>query len=124
MISTLLKPWFEIEVFWKFNKTDFTPIPNIDVVMIKIKRRNKPLLQYTSSLKYRDFIIYSYNRNKGFAKLEFGRILELFREYQRNADFRKKNLVANAVRKILKDQGKLEKIHRTRKDKNWRNCRL
>ena len=118
MMATLLKPLFEISIFWNFKRTDFIPIPNVDIVMIRITRRNNPLIPLSILKDFRDFILYTYNRKK-MARLEFFQIVKLFNHYIHRTGAYERKIISIEAEKILKRQENLEKIHRTRVDKNW-----
>jgi 23S rRNA (adenine-N6)-dimethyltransferase len=119
MMATLLKPWFEISIFWKFERCDFIPRPNVDCVMIKLKRRELSLVPVEQKQIFRDYIFYIYNREK-VAKQNFVQLIKLFERYVQNTTGRQKRLIALEARKILEQQQTTQKIHRTRTDKNWR----
>jgi 23S rRNA (adenine-N6)-dimethyltransferase len=119
MMAVLLKPWFEISVFHKFSRWDFIPRPNVDVVMIKIIRRKMPTVLWSSLRDYRDFIICSYNRKKGFSKLDYKEILKRYEYYIKNASSYEKKRISLLAKSVLEKQKNIQKIHRTRKDKYW-----
>ncbi len=119
MLSTLIKPWFEIGVYWNFRRFDFIPKPNVNVVMIKITRRRILPVSGKNRILYRDYVIYSYNRQK-IASLNFEKLLNRFYYYLKHASNYQKKIVAIKSHKILHDQKTLPKIHRTRNDKGWR----
>ena len=119
MQSVLLKPWFDISVFWKFSAWDFTPKPNVEIVMLKIVRRELPLLSYKQRNVYRDYVYVSYNRQK-MAKLEYEYFFMLFNNYLKNSGPDEKKINAIKAQRIMKEQGLIRKIHRTRKDNKWR----
>lgn len=119
MMSTLLKPWFDIDIFWKFNRSDFVPRPHVDAAMIQIKRVKNPLIEDKYKDLYEDFIVYIYNRSK-IAKLEFSDTLELFDNFLKDSNPNQKRVVIQEAQRIQKLQGSIQKIHRTRTDRNWR----
>lgn len=55
-----LKPWFELEVVHHFQRTDFTPIPGVDVVMLRLRKRGPPLVRYANRQHFRDFVTYMF----------------------------------------------------------------
>ena len=118
MIATLLKPWFEIDIFWKFKREDFIPYPRVDSVMLNVKRLDKPLISYGRKKSYRDFVVYYYNHFR-VARLDFSQFLKLFSEYMLSADKNRKEKVSREAERILEVQKGIQKIHRTRKDRNW-----
>jgi 23S rRNA (adenine-N6)-dimethyltransferase len=54
--SVLVKPWFRLKIIWSFKKTDFSPVPNVDVVMLHIEKRIPPLISPTDFSIYQRFI--------------------------------------------------------------------
>jgi 23S rRNA (adenine-N6)-dimethyltransferase len=117
MISMLLKPWFEIEVLYKFKRLDFLPIPNVDIVMIKIEKRNKPLLPSYSLNYWSDWVIYTYNSSK-IARLDYDELVKRYEYHIKNASNYDKKRTSLLARKIIEKQKNIQKIHRTRKDRN------
>ena len=87
--------------------------------------------------KYQDFITYAFNQPKPNvaeslskimkvkvtnlkpSELDFKEWVSLFDLFLRQSD-RQQNLVGDSFSKQLKQQESLEKINRTRVDKNWR----
>ncbi|OGM13796.1 hypothetical protein A3A76_04770 [Candidatus Woesebacteria bacterium RIFCSPLOWO2_01_FULL_39_23] len=119
MMATLLKPWFDISLFWRFEKSDFVPTPKINTTMIRISKVTTPLINKSYAMLYRDFVLYKYSRSK-VAKLNFDQFLKMFNSYVYKTSDAQKMVIANYARKILRQQKGLEKIHRTRLDKHWR----
>ncbi len=82
-ISTILSYLYDLEIIEIFDKWDFNPIPNIDIVLLKISRKEKQEKEY---LLYRDFVTYVFNqRNRNvidtFKKLFTDNQLKYIREY-------------------------------------------
>src|SRR5258707_9247935 len=42
--AILLKPWFEMEIVHRFQRKDFMPAPQVDVVMLRLRKRGPPLI--------------------------------------------------------------------------------
>ena len=120
MISVLLYPWFEIRVYWEFERRDFIPKPSVDCVMIDVKRRDKPLLSWSDSRMYKDFILYLYNKERGVAGLKKEMIVARFEDFFKTSNSRLRREIERRARKIEKDQKNIKKIHRTRVDRNWK----
>ncbi|UCG29957.1 MAG: 23S ribosomal RNA methyltransferase Erm [candidate division WOR-3 bacterium] len=55
-LSVLLKPWFDLKITRSFRKTDFSPAPRVDVVMLYIEKRNPSLVSTIDASKYEKFI--------------------------------------------------------------------
>lgn len=58
--SILVKPWFYFETLWKFQRTDFVPIPAVDVVLLHIHRREKPLVSRENIALFRKFVTFGF----------------------------------------------------------------
>jgi 23S rRNA (adenine-N6)-dimethyltransferase len=56
--SLLLKPWFEAEVVHRFRRSDFMPLPHVDVVMLRLRKRGPPLVSSREGQCFRDFAVY------------------------------------------------------------------
>ena len=143
MVSLFLKPWFELRTIYHFKKTDFYPIPKVNVVLMKIKKRGNPLIEEKQTQIYRDFIVYGFTHFKSNLKNTFKKIftyeqfkrlsynlkieksllptdltfeqwLGLFECFLTKVDESKKSLVIGAENRLKKQQSHLQKIHRTR----------
>lgn len=149
--SLLIKPFFELSIAHRFKRTDFRPIPKVDVVLLRIKKRQQLLLEPKNRQLYKDFIVYSFNTwkptlqeglKKIFTRTQFPRLakdlgfsvsakptdlkfwqwLGLFNFFAKQTDVSKKLLVRRAENKLKSQQAKLNKIHRTRVSRNWRKA--
>jgi 23S rRNA (adenine-N6)-dimethyltransferase len=147
-ISTILYPWFLFNVVYEFKRSDFSPRPNIDTILLQIKKRNVPLLDVSQRSIYEDFITYSFNqtkpniaeglvdifgsefmhksaRNFGFSprskpsELDFRNWIDLFKVFL-TIPQNKYNKVKGSFAKLIKQQENIEKINRTRIDKDWK----
>lgn len=54
--SLVRKPWFSMEITHWFRESDFIPQPKVDAVMIKISKRETPLLNHPEQESYVQFI--------------------------------------------------------------------
>jgi len=143
--ALLLKPFFEIKVFYKFNKKDFKPAPFIDIIMLHIDKLEIPLIEETNKDNYFDFVVYGTtqckttlkeNLSKIFTSEQFKRLaknldfsvttrpldityiqwVELFKYYQEFVIEGKKALVKDSYNKQKLEQSKLKKVYKT-----WRH---
>lgn len=57
--SLLLKPFFDLKIIWHFDRNDFHPTPNTDVVMLQIKQKAQADIDYRERNDYSRFISYS-----------------------------------------------------------------
>lgn len=71
MFSVMHKPWFEFEIVHHFKRYDFSPIPNVDAVLFRFSKRQKPLLPWKDKQTYQEFV-----------KIGFGNGLPIFHNLQ------------------------------------------
>lgn len=124
-LSVILDPWFEFRVVHEFKPSDFFPRSNVNIILLEIRKRDGPLVKDKN--KYQDFVTYAFNQPKrsilptnskpSELNLEDWTVLfELFL----NIPEKQQNIVRDSFARQLRQQKTLEKIHRTRMDKNWR----
>lgn len=148
-LAMLLKPWFNTEVIHRFDHNDFFPKPMIDVVLMRIEKRTKPLIEAKDKKIYEDFIVYAFNQFKpnvieGLAKvigkdsmvrlanqlgfkrsskpseLDYSHWEGIFTHLLTKTDGSHKSILRGASARLATQQGQLEKINRTRNDPNWK----
>lgn len=73
-ISILLKPWFKMAIAAQIDKTQFTPIPQVDAVLAVFEKRPQPLINPQLTQSFRDFVVYGYNQWKPSAASAFKEI--------------------------------------------------
>src|SRR5262245_15217143 len=141
--SLLLKPWFEVELAHRFRRGDFVPVPRVDVVMLRLRKRGPPLVSSGERRCFRDFAVYVFTawrptlcatltsiftrqqfrhlrHDLGFnldvtpASLPFGQWLTLFEYFKTVRTDRALRLIAGSEDRLLRQQQRLQKIHRTR----------
>lgn len=143
-MAILIKPWFDLQIVHRFKRLDFSPKPKVDTVLLKIERRDKSHIELVNRNNYQDFVVYTFNQfkpniakgltpifgnkkivnlnipaNTKPSELDYKNWLILFKEF-RKLPYDKKSKVERSYEKLQVQQNKLEKIHRTRKDKAWR----
>jgi 23S rRNA (adenine-N6)-dimethyltransferase len=69
--SILAKPLFDIRIIGKLKRTDFEPVPQVDSVLLHIKKRCSSLVREEDTLLYRSFIRYGFGTWKHSLKLIF-----------------------------------------------------
>jgi len=140
--SLFLKPWFELKILHYFEQTDFFPVPQVKIVLLQIKKREKSLVKREKSQFYRDFIVYGFNQWKLTLKSALKKIFtyQQLKKLSRNLDFnlsatptdlnfnqwlglfdyflvgviaRKRNLILSFEEQLKRQQKHLLKIHRT-----------
>ena len=149
LLSVLFNPWFEFSITHQFNRTDFKPMPNVDTVLLNIKLRNNPKLLDLDKEAYRDFVVFGFNQMapnilEGLSKvINQNHITKLFNKLNISTNLKpteldkdtwidifdllkyqkqnKRNLIKNSYIKWVKQQENIEKINRTRVDKDWKS---
>ena len=148
-IAILLKPWFELVVVHNFKGSGFSPRPSVNTVLLKISKKGKPSISDERKSEYQDFVVYTFSQFKPnvveglsrvFGKktitnlseelnfsprskpseLEIKHWLGLFDYFSKRLTEKQKSKVKGSFARLVKQQGKLSKIHRTRLDKNWK----
>lgn len=57
LVGLQLKPWFEPSIAHTFRRTDFRPAPGVDSVLLRLRRRETPLVADRQRAKYLDFLV-------------------------------------------------------------------
>ena len=107
MQATLAYPWWNMTIVYRFKRSDFRPIPRVDSVLLKITRRNIPLVKQKSV--YQDFVAYHFGRSPLFKLIPAERWTQTYEA---------KPEIRGAFAKLLREQDLIPKIHRTRNDNN------
>ena len=68
-LSAQIGPWFTARIRKPLRKTDFTPPPAVDTVLLEIKPREEELLNKSKATQYREFIARSFSEQKYFTSL-------------------------------------------------------
>lgn len=150
-IAVILNPWFGFSVIYNFEPGDFFPRPNVDIVLLEIKKRSEPLVDNNNKDRYKDFVTYTFNqfapniteglsralgkqivinlaKKIGFSpsskpsELNFEDWVNLFDTFL-NMPEKHQDIVRDSFAKQLKQEKDIKKINRTRVDKNWRKFR-
>jgi 23S rRNA (adenine-N6)-dimethyltransferase len=69
--SVLAKPLFDIQIVRELRRTDFEPLPNVDSVLLRVKKRASPLVRKEDVFLYRRFVCYGFGTWKNNLKLIF-----------------------------------------------------
>ncbi|MBP9667845.1 hypothetical protein KBD87_03505 [Candidatus Saccharibacteria bacterium] len=68
-MSAQISPWFDVRIRKPLRRTDFTPPPAVDTVLLELKLRENPLLPRNQAERYRQFIVQCFSRQVYFAKV-------------------------------------------------------
>jgi 23S rRNA (adenine-N6)-dimethyltransferase len=110
MAALLYYPWWDIQIIYKFKRSDFQPAPKVDSVLLHISPKSKPQLPIHQKTSYYDFVAYYFVHNPQAKFIPPSKWLEL------KINPKSKGTYA----KLLLEQSSLKKIHRTRTDNNWK----
>jgi 23S rRNA (adenine-N6)-dimethyltransferase len=75
LVAVLLKPWFEPTVVHRFRPTDFFPRPGVAVVLLRLRRREKPLVASREAALFGDFVAYAFTAWQPTVREALARIL-------------------------------------------------
>lgn len=140
--SILLKPRFEVEIVASINRREFVPVPKINAVLAKFRKREQSLVEPQNCQWFRDFVVYGYNqwqptildafkdvfsprqrsileeelriKGKKPSELTIEEWLKLFETFTVYVPVDKKEVVRGAEEKLERQQQRLRKWHRTR----------
>jgi 23S rRNA (adenine-N6)-dimethyltransferase len=82
LFSILAKPFFEFQILARVRRIDFSPVPNVDSVLLSIKRRTHPLIEKHDVARYRDFVQYGFGRWKPNLRLAFKKVFS-YKQWKR-----------------------------------------
>jgi 23S rRNA (adenine-N6)-dimethyltransferase len=68
LVSLLLKPKFWVDIVYYFKRSDFFPVPNVDVVLLQFEKRRCQLVPELYYGIYRDFIVFCREITSGSVK--------------------------------------------------------
>ena len=138
--SILLKVFYDSKIIYRFNKSDFKPMPNVDIVFVHFSISNKLGISDINLLK--DFASYLYMLNENTVKTKLKRLftynqikniskqvnidnkiteltfenwLYLLEIFKTKAPISSKQLIRGYYDKYIKVQSKLDKIYKSRK---------
>lgn len=85
LVSLLVKPLFWVDILYYFKRTDFFPVPAVDIVLLQFERRKCRLVPEGQYNVYKDFIVYCREGKSRTAKqalknlFSFSQIKQIFR---------------------------------------------
>lgn len=128
LASLMLQPWFTFAIQWQFHRTDFRPTPHVDVVLLRIAKREEPLIDEKYRTTFEDWLTYVFSRKKPHivelpanpTQLSLAQWVDLFHLFTCTPDRSAQCHIKGCATKLLGEQTRLEKIHRTRNDPKWK----
>lgn len=141
--SILLQPFYNMSILTKIDRSQFEPMPSVDVVLAGFETRDNPVIDTKYRQIYRDFVIYGYNQwqptlldafREVFTNKQLGVIsrnlgikgkrpsevtvqewVRIFDTFIKFIPEDKKNIVIGAEKRLQLLQRGMEKRHRTRR---------
>ncbi len=88
-VSVLAKPWFVFKVLREFRRTDFQPVPSVDVVFLHIAKHRQPLVSPANAQSYRKFVRFGFEAWKKDLKTAYKHIFtyEQWKRLSKNLSF-------------------------------------
>ena len=143
LASILLKPWFQPVLVHAFRRTDFDPIPAVDVVLLRLRKRGPPLVDRLQEQLFRDFVVYCFTSrqptlaatldrllgrclrrtvlegvgcsgNSGPSEVAFAQWLRLFEKVMEEIGTTGLDRIQGSECRLRRQQATIEKVHRTR----------
>lgn len=141
--TVLLKPWFDVEIVHHFRRTDFIPVPRVDVVMLRLRKRGPPLVRHADRQCFRNFAVHVFTawhptvaqtlqrlcgrrhldtlrRELDFSldvpptSMTVAQWIGLYASFHSLRDARALALIHGSEARLTRQQNVLQKIHRTR----------
>ena len=120
MAALLHYPWWDTRVTHQFERGDFSPAPSVDSVLLRLTLRTAPLLDAREKAGYRDYVTRRFEHDRGAKDMPPATWLRAYEGFARGAAPRQRAAVRGAYARLMAQQAKLKKIHRTRSDRGWR----
>lgn len=73
-LGAQLGPWWQSKIRRPLQRTDFTPPPNVDTVLLELKLREEPMLERQYQQEYQEFVEICFSRQKYFGSLARERV--------------------------------------------------
>jgi 23S rRNA (adenine-N6)-dimethyltransferase len=84
LVATLAQPFFEFQILFQLRRTDFWPVPNVNSVLLQIKRRSRSQIEVNEVAQYRAFVQYGFERWKPNLRLAFKKVFS-YKQWKRLA---------------------------------------
>ena len=53
-------PWFDVTLHYRFRRMDFHPVPGVESVLLRLRRRAGPLVSSADRQVFRDFVCFAF----------------------------------------------------------------
>lgn len=145
LLSHILNINFEIKWLMDIDKSNYSPKPSFDTTFVSFKRREKPIFDMQKSGRFKDFLVYIFERRKPLIKealktvmsnlqvkiilgdihvsedeevkkILFTDWVSIYETFTSHAPERSKIKMSGSYKNLLLEQSRLPKINRTRAD--------
>lgn len=82
LLNILLSPWFDLRIIHTFSGSDFSPTPNVDIVLLAITKKQKTLILHEDRQEFENFVIYTMLQQKPTLKLRLTKIFTSMQFYK------------------------------------------
>lgn len=141
-LSIFLQPFYEMSIEKKISRRQFTPVPRVNVVLARFKRKEKAEVAPKNQKLFWDFVAYGYNQWKPTVMDAFEEIFSakqrlilekefvlegkkpkslsidqwigLFDAFEDFTSNEKKDIISGFLKNLEKTHNRMEKQHRTR----------
>lgn len=72
--SILAKPWFRFNITRKLKPPDFDPMPKVDIVLLRVQKRVRPLVSSENAIAYQGFVKHGFGAWKKHLRAAYKRI--------------------------------------------------
>ncbi len=136
--SLTTKPFYNIKVFYRFNKQDFFPVPKVKVLFVEFELIENPIISRNEVNDYVNFITYTFNQWKPNIKLSLKNIfsylqlkilaknigfnlnakpsevtlsqwIQVFKEFKNIVPDNKRSLIYGSENRLINNQRKMRK---------------
>lgn len=147
--SLFIKSKFKPSLVHRFRRNDFKPSPRVEVVLLRLEKLANPLVSNDDDIEWKNFVVYGFSQFKPTLKESFKHVftdkqfrrlskdlnfdiksqpthlsakqwLGLYNFFRDNIKVDKKSLIRDSYQSLMRQQDGLNKIYRTRTDKEWR----
>ena len=116
MAAILYYPFWDLKIIHRFQRSDFSPQPRVDSVLVHIQPRTTPWVSVAQKALYQDFVAYHFTHDRLAKFVPPSKWLQLFK----TASPSLLKTVSGAFNRLNHEQRGLHKIHRTRTNPNGR----
>lgn len=148
--SISLYPFFDFKIIYTFRNTDFYPVPNVNIVLVEISKRDEPLIAPSDIMIFQNYTLaiskdrygeglwkklftsnqlkfmkkaFGFIPQKGIHAQDVDAVVNSFNSFMQFADVNKMTLLKTQKIRYDREQTSIKKINRTRKYYKWKEER-